>query len=158
MLDLLEQKRFARSSDKDRVFDALDPKKNFKSGFFQQKADIFMFALALGIKNKKRSKLMDKKSEAIHVSYFSSEQKNYMDMVVLYSKAWDLNSIDKSDEDNVEQMKSILEEYANGGMEIILDKIHMHPENTFDILKILIDEELQSEVPDDIDQDLSWEL
>ena len=63
---------------------------------------------------------------------------------------------DKSNEDNVEQMKSVLEEYANGGLEIILDKIHVHPENTFDILKILIDQELQAEIPDEIDQDLSW--
>lgn len=154
MLDLLEQKRFARSSDKDKVFDALDPRKNTKAGFFQQKADIFMFALALGVRNRKRSKLIDKKSEKIHVSYFSSEQKNYLDMVVLYSNAWDLNSIDKSNEDTVQNMMSILEEYANGGLEIILDKIQAHPENTFEILKDLIDQELKAEVPDDLDQDL----
>ena len=52
MLNLFESKRLARAEDKDIVFKNLDIKKNNKSIFFQQLTDIYVFAIALGIKNK----------------------------------------------------------------------------------------------------------
>lgn len=156
MLDLFYSKRLARAKDKDKVFEILDIKKNSKYGFFQQLTEIYVFAIALGLKNKKRTKISGPTSEAIHVSYFGEEQRKYFDLVCLYSEEGKLDALDKSSEDAVNNMKTILEEYANGGLEIILDKIDLHPENSFNTIKLLIDKELKEDFPDDIDDDLEW--
>lgn len=154
MINLFESKRLNRLSDKDLVFNTLDAKKNSKHGFFQQMTDIYIFALALGVKRKKRAKLSGPTSESIHVSYFNDEQKKFFDMIILYSEAGELDSLDKSSEEVVAEMKKTIEEYANGGLEIIRDKIESHPENAFNIIKLLIDQELKSDLPEDIDDDL----
>lgn len=154
MINLFESKRLNRLSDKDLVFNTLDTKKNSKHGFFQQMTDIYIFALALGVKRKKRAKLSGPTSESIHVSYFNDEQKKFFDMIILYSEAGELDSLDKSSEAVVAEMKKTIEEYANGGLEIIREKIESHPENAFNAIKLLIDQELKSDLPEDIDDDL----
>ena len=156
MLNLFESKRLARAEDKDIVFKTLDVKKNNKSGFFQQMTDIYVFAIAVGLKNKKKSKISGPTSEAIHVSYFNDEQKKFFDMAILYDEAGKLDSLDKSSDEIVNNMKKILEEYANGGLEILKEKIGSHPENAFNTIKLLIDKELKDDLPEDIDDDLEW--
>lgn len=156
MLDLFESKRLSRAANKDKVFEILDIKKNNKYGFFQQMTEIYIFALALGLKNKKRAKISGPTSEAIHVSYFNDEQKKFFDMAILYSEAGNLNALDKSSENNVNEMKKTIEEYANGGLEILLDKIESHPEGAFNKIILLIDQELKNDLPDDIDDDLDF--
>lgn len=154
MIDLFESKRLNRLKDKDPVFEVLDKKKNSRYGFFQHMFDIYIFAVALGIKNRKRSSLHGPTSESIHVSYFTDEQKKFLDMVVLYSEAGRLDALDKSSEECVNEMKKTIEEYANGGLQLMLDKISLHPEDAFNILVRLIDHELKADIPDDIDDDL----
>lgn len=156
MINLFESKRLNRLSDKDIVFNTLDVKKNNKHGFFQQMTEIYVFALALGIKRKKRVKLSGPTSESIHVSYFNDEQKKFFDMAILYSEAGELDALDKSSEETVAQMKQTIEEYTNGGLEIIREKIESHPENAFNIIKLLIDQELKNDLPEDVDADLEW--
>lgn len=156
MINLFEPKRLNRSSDKDIVFNTLDIKKNNKYGFFHQMTDIYIFALALGLKRKKRMRLLGQTSEPIHVSYFNDEQKKFFDMVILYSETGSLDSLDKSSEENVLQIKKTIEEYANGGLEILREKIEVHPENAFNIIKLLVDQELKSDLPENIDDDLDW--
>ncbi|MDD5161111.1 MAG: hypothetical protein PHI47_13755 [Sulfuricurvum sp.] len=156
MIDLFESKRLARAQDKDEVFKRLDVKKDSRYGFFQQMTDIYIFALALGLKNRKRSKIIGPTSESIHVSYFTDEQKKFFDMAVLYSEAGKLESLDKASEDCVSEMRKIIEEYTNGGLQIILDHIQVHPEDAFNIVVRLIDRELKDGLPEDIDEDISW--
>lgn len=157
MINLFESKRLNRLSDKDIVFNTLDVKKNSKHGFFQQMTDIYIFALALGIKRKKRAKLSGPTSEPIHVSYFNDEQKKFFDMAILYCEAGNLDALDKSSEETVSKMKQTIEEYTNGGLEIIREKIELHPENTFNIIQLLVDKELKNDLPEDIDDDLGWD-
>lgn len=154
-MNVFDSKRLARTQDKDLVFETLLVK-NPRSGFFQQMTDVYMFALALGVKRKKRSRLVGTQGNAISMGYFTDEQKKFFDMVVLYSEAGDLDSLDKSNPDTVEQMKRTIEEYANGGLEIILEKIRSHPENAFNVVQLMIDHELKADLPEDIDQDLEW--
>lgn len=156
MVDLFEAKRLARAQDKDEVFKRLDIKKDSRYGFFQQMTDIYIFALALGLKNRKRSKIVGPTSESIHVSYFNDEQKKFFDMAVLYTEAGRLESLDKASEESVNEMKKIIEEYANGGLQIILDNIQVHPEDAFNIIVRLIDKQLKDGLPEDIDEDISW--
>ena len=153
MIDLFESKRLNRLTDKEIVFNTLDMKKNPKYGFFQQMTDIYVFALALGVKRHKRIKLVGN-TEAIHLTSFSDEQKKFFDMILLYAEAGKLDILDKSSEDTVTLMKKIIEEYTNGGLEILKEKIEIHPENAFNILKLLIDEELKADLPEDIDDEL----
>jgi dnd system-associated protein 4 len=156
MLNLFESKRLARAQDKDEVFKTLDIKKDSRHGFFQQMTDIYVFALALGLKNRKRSKIVGPTSESIHVSYFNEDQKKFFDMAVLYSEAGRLGSLDKASEESVNEMKKTIEEYTNGGLQILLDSIHAHPEDAFNIIVRLIGKQLKEGLPEDIDEDISW--
>ena len=153
MLDLFDKQTLYRAKDKEKVFDILSATKNQQKGFFMYLHEIYTFAISLGIKNNKRPALGGK-SEGIKIQTFTEDQKKFFDMVVLYDSAGNLDSLDKSLEENVHKMKKTIEEYANGGLEIILDKIEAHPENAYNTLNLLIMKELKTDLPEGIDDDL----
>ena len=154
-MNLFELKRLKRSSDKDDVFKFLDARSE-KGGFFNTLFDIYMFALALGVKNRKKSPLKAGTSDQIHLTHFTDDHRKYMDMVLLHDSNGDINKLDKSDEENVKEMLKTIEEYTNGGLEILLKTIENHPENAFEQILLLLESELTEEIPKEATEDISW--
>jgi len=154
-MNLFEVKRLKRSKDKDKVFKFLDAR-SVKSGFFNTLFDIYMFALALGVKKRKKSPLKGATSEPISLTHFTDEHKKYIDMVILYDSNGNINKLDKSDEENVKEMLKTIEEYTNGGLEILLQTIENHPENAFEEILLLLEDELKEEIPLEAMEDISW--
>ena len=112
-MNLFETKRLKRSKDKDDVFKFLDARST-KSGFFNTLSDIYIFALALGVKKRKKTPLSGAPSQPIQLTYFTDEQKKYMDMIIIHDSNGNINKLDKSDENNVQYMLRTIEEFANG--------------------------------------------
>ena len=154
-MNLFELKRLKRSKDKDNVFKFLDARE-VETGFFTTYFDIYIFALSLGLKKRKKTPLRSKLSEPIHLTQFTEEHKKYMDMVILYDSNGDINKLDKSDEENVKEMLKTIEEYTNGGLEILLKTIENHPENAFEQILLLLENELKEEIPKEAIEDISW--
>lgn len=154
-MNLFDSKRLRRSKDKDDVFRFLDARSE-KSGFFTSNFDIYIFALALGVKRTKKSALSGPQSDAIQLSYFTDEQRKFMDMIIIHDSNGDINKLDKAEEECVKNMLLVLEEYTNGGLEIILKTIEHHKENAFEQILLLLLEELNQEIPVEAMEDISW--
>ncbi|WP_152184897.1 DNA phosphorothioation-associated protein 4 [Sulfurimonas indica] len=154
-MNLFEKKRLARSKDKDMVFKFLDARSE-KTGFFSSLFDIYTFAIALGVKRRKQSVLSGPTSDPIQIIYFTDEQRKFMDMVIIHDSNGDINKIDKADEDIVKEMVTTIERYANGGLEILLKTIENHPENAFEQILLLLNDELTEEIPHEAEEDISW--
>jgi len=154
-MNLFEKKRLGRSKDKDMVFKFLDARSE-KTGFFSSLFDIYAFAIALGVKKRKKPALTGPTSDAIQIIYFTDEQRKFMDMVIIHDSNGSIEKIDKANEETVQEMLTTIERYANGGLEIILKTIENHPENAFEQILILLNDELTEEIPDEAGEDISW--
>jgi len=154
-MNLFETKRLKRSKDKDDVFKYLDARSE-KSGFFNTLFDIYIFALALGVKKRKKSALTGPNSEPIQLVYFTDEQKKYMDMVIIHDSNGNINKLDKADSDNVEYMLKTIEEFTNGGLEILLRTIENHPENALEQILLLLNDELTEVIPNEAEEEITW--
>ena len=55
-----------------------------------------------------------------------------------------------------EKFDPIFEEYANGGLEILLKTIENHPENAFEQILLLLRDELTDNIPVEATEDISW--
>jgi dnd system-associated protein 4 len=146
---LITTKRFKRSSNKELVYKLLKDKTNV---FFTY-AEIFVFLVALGLKYRKKKPLEDSKLEPIAYTLFNDNATRFMDLVVLFETN-DINSLDLSTEENVKKYMQIIEEYANGGAEILLTKLEVHPEAAFELFLTFIDQEIKDQIPLLIDEDL----
>ena len=146
---LITTKRFKRSSNKELVYKLLKDKTNT---FFTY-AEIFVFLVAIGIKYRRRKSLEDTKLEAIAYTLFSEDAIRFMDLVVLFDTN-DINNLDLSTEENVKEYMKIIEEYANGGAEILLAELEVHPEASYEILLSFIEKEISEQFPSFIDDDL----
>jgi dnd system-associated protein 4 len=156
MINLLTSKRLKRAKDKDIVFEILDVKKNKKTGFFHKMTDIYVFALALGIKEKKMEPLSSGFSESIAVDYFTEEQQKYFDTVILFHEAGNINKLNKSDENNIQVYMKTIEEYTNGGLSILKEKLSIHQEDAFNIISRLVYDKLDERIPSDVEEDFEW--
>jgi len=154
-MNLFEKKRLARSKDKDMVFKFLDARSE-KTGFFSSLFDIYTFAIALGVKRRKQSTLIGPTSDPIQIIYFTDEQRKFMDMVIIHNSNGNLEKIDKSSEETVKEMVTTIERYANGGLEIISKTIENHPENAFEQILLLLNDEFIEEIPNEAEEDISW--
>ena len=154
-MNLFEPKRLKRLKDKDDVFRFLDARSE-KGGFFNTFFDIYIFALSLGVKHNNKVKLEGSTSDSIHIVQFTDEHKKYMDMVIIHDSNGNIEKLDKSNEDNVLTMLQTIEEYTNGGLEILLKTIQNHPENAFEQILLLLKDELASDIPPEAIEDISW--
>jgi len=146
---LITTKRFKRSSNKELVYKLLKDKTNT---FFTY-AEIFVFLVAIGIKYRKRKSLEDTKLESIAYTLFSENATRFMDLVVLLETN-DINSLDLSTEENIKNYIQIIEEYANGGAEILLTDLEIHPEAAYELLLSFIEKKVKDQIPSFIDDDL----
>jgi dnd system-associated protein 4 len=146
---LIATKRFKRASNKELIYKLLKD----KSHIFLTYAEIFVFLTAIGVKYRKRKSLEDTKLEPIAYTLFSEDNIRFLDLVVLFETN-DINSLDLSTEENVRNYMNIIEEYANGGAEILLSELEIHPEASFEILLSFIDKEINNQFSSLIDDDL----
>ena len=146
---LITTKRFKRSSNKELVYKLLKDKTNI---FFTY-AEIFVFLVAIGVKYRKNKSLEDTKLEPIAYTLFNDNATRFMDLVVLFETN-DINSLDLSTEENVKNYMQIIEEYANGGAEILLTELEIHPEAAYELLLSFIEKEIKNQIPSFLDDDL----
>jgi dnd system-associated protein 4 len=146
---LITTKRFKRSSNKELVYKLLKDKTNI---FFTY-AEIFVFLVAIGIKYRRRKSLEDTKLEPIAYTLFNDNATRFMDLVVLFETN-DINSLDLSTEENIKNYIQIIEEYANGGAEILLTDLEIHPEAAYELLLSFIEKKVKDQIPSFIDDDL----
>lgn len=110
-------RRIRRPADKESLFEELVISEN---RIFNTYKDLFIFAACLGFIHKKRISFT-KSLEPIPWSVFSSDIKNetIFNLIIL-SENEDINllSLEKFDD-----KATIVEEYANGGFQIIIDKV-----------------------------------
>ena len=146
---LITTKRFKRSSNKELVYKLLKDKTNI---FFTY-AEIFVFLVAIGVKYRKNKPLEDTKLEPIAYTLFNDNATRFMDLVVLFETN-DINRLDLSTEENVKNYMQIIEEYANGGAEILLTELEIHPEAAYELLLSFIEKEIKEQIPSFLDDDL----
>lgn len=154
-MNLLASKRFRRAKDKDFVFDILDIKKNKKTGFFSKMTEIYIFALALGVKENRREIIVSA-SEPIACDIFTEEQQKYFDTVVLFNEKGDVSKLNKENEENVQQYMKTIEEYTNCGLEIIKEQLSIHPEDSFNIISRLVNDKINDIIPTAAEEDFEW--
>jgi len=133
------------AEDKDIVF------KHLKQHFIT-KFNLYMFALSLGVRMKKRTKI-EKNAEPILITYFGENHKKFMDIVVL-NETKNLDSLDMSDEMKVKEYFLIIEEYTNTGLEQIKEIISEHLENSFELLSYEFDILLENDIPEELKEAL----
>ena len=93
-----------------------------------------MLALVIGFKNKKRKKIMKPSKDPIKLIYFDEYDKVIMDIVALYTYINDEDiSILRSDKQD--EKYKLIEEYANAGMEVIVNKVCKNGYRLEDLVK-----------------------
>ncbi|MGI6079199.1 MAG: hypothetical protein ACOYCB_13775 [Fastidiosipilaceae bacterium] len=102
---------------------------------FTNMKEVYMVALLVGFLSGRRIPI-DKISEPIKMNIFDANDKNIMDIIALCKKG-DLSLLINEDE-CVNEKLCLIEEYANGGMELIEKNICI-PMPNFEALKSLIE-------------------
>jgi len=115
-----------RSSEEDR----------WKQGkYFSTRYEMYMYATLLGLKRNYKLPLIKgtKKQKFIEIrSWQPMEVTDYVLMGVIAKSGFDLNEMEELEDNEVEdkltEIRSILEEYANGGFDLIRSKKEESPE------------------------------
>lgn len=102
---------------------------------FETMKDVFLVALALGFRDDYRKPLKANAQDGIRLDYFTDEQKSMMDLIAFAAKG-DINILIEQDEIIAEKYQ-LIEEYANGGMQILNEQLRPIP--SYDALKELVE-------------------
>jgi len=92
---------------------------NKENKFFENMKDVYMMATAVGFKAGKSLAFSKSAGEDISLRYFSDDDKKIMDLIAL--SITDDISILLSDDEYQEKKYKLMEEYANGGMKIMVE-------------------------------------
>lgn len=114
----------------------------FKQGkFFSTKYEVFMYAIVLGLNRNYALPIHDgaKKEDFWEIDNWKpKELVNFIITSILSIADTDLNKLENMDEDGLnketQRIKNLLEEYANGGFNIISSKLEENPEFDNDAL------------------------
>ena len=109
---------------------------------FENNKDLFIFAASLGYKDGKKRSLLKRDGE-IPLSVFQRSKGNldYIDLIAL-GDTGDVYILDWDDEKIVDKKLTIIEEYANRGLEIIEEQLFNNNTNVYDNLLQLVNSEL----------------
>ena len=107
-----------RSDEFESYYQLLGNKSETK--VFPTMKDCFMFALSLGFKLNKRLPLNKNNRDPIPPRVFTDEDMNIIELIAYTSQ--DDISILIAEEATIEKKCKIIEEYANGGMDIMIKK------------------------------------
>lgn len=115
-----------RSDDAELVFQTLG---NSTDRLFDNMKEVYMVALLMGYFHKFRKPLGKSSKDPIRINVFDPNDKNIMDVIALMEKK-DLSLL-INEEDQIEEKMRMLEEYANGGIEL-LEKQLFQPLPSYD--------------------------
>lgn len=89
---------------------------------FNNMKDVYMLAITVGFKYKKKKEIKKASADPIKLSIFDEHDKVIMDIIALYENIQekDLSLLRNDREDD---KYKLIEEYANGGMEILIREI-----------------------------------
>ena len=106
-----------KSADYEQYFQELG---NKPDKIFDSMKDVFMFAATLGFRKRKRMPIAKSAGEDISLRIFKDEDENIFNIIALT----DTNemSILLPDDEYREKKYKIIEEYANGGMSIMVEE------------------------------------
>lgn len=94
---------------------------NNETKIFDTMKDVFMFAAALGFRNHRHIPIQKSGGEPISLRFFKDEDFNIFNVIAL-SHTNDI-SILLDDDEYKDKKYRIIEEYANGGMSILIEEI-----------------------------------
>lgn len=98
------------------------PEKN-QDKLFNYMKDVYMLALTVGFKYKKRKEIKKASADPIKLDIFDEHDKVIMDIIALYENIHEKDlSLLRSDRED--DKYKLIEEYANGGMEILIREIY----------------------------------
>jgi len=144
--------RVFTSKEKADLFLKLSKSKQ-KTGdwMFENNKDLFVFAASLGYKDGRKREL-DKRDGEIPLSVFQKSKGNldFIDLIAL-GDTKDVYILDWDDEEMVDKKLTIIEEYANHGLEIIEEKLFNNNTDIYDNLLQLVNRELSG---DSLGQDI----
>lgn len=114
-------------------------------GIFENNKDLFIFAVSLGYRDGKKRELLKRDGE-IPLSVFQKSKANldYIDLIAL-GDTKDVYILDWDDESMVDKKLTILEEYANRGLEIIEEKLFNNNTDIYDNLLQLVNNEVNGD-------------
>lgn len=97
------------------------PDKN-KERLFNSIKDVYMLAMVVGFKYKRKKEIKKSAPDPIKLVIFNEEDKVIMDIIALYENINEKDLSLLTDERKDDKYK-LVEEYANGGMEILIREI-----------------------------------
>lgn len=89
---------------------------------FNSMKDVYMLAIVVGFKNKKKKPLKKSSSDPIKLDIFDEHDKVIMDIIALYENIHE-QDLSLLRNDRQDEKYKLIEEYANGGMEILIREI-----------------------------------
>lgn len=92
--------------------------KDLKMGY----KEVFLLCAALGAKNVKKSQL-EKRGREFRASYLNDEEANLLYTILLNDTSVGKNIDAFNDSDKQVEMKKTLEQYAEGGMDVLVEEI-----------------------------------
>lgn len=144
--NLLNSKRVKRDKDKNDLFDLLCKNKN--QSVFTKYTDLMVFAASLGHK-KNISRPIKVQGESVQIQNFDDGGIILIDLLALNEYEED-DILNNSNEDSINKKIKLFEEYCNGGLEYISNKILDKEYEAFEIIKeIVIDETTNKEEKDE---------
>ena len=121
-----------RSDEAEFAFQTLG---NSPDRLFENMKEVYMVALLMGFFNSYRKPLTKTSKDPIRINIFDANDKNVMDIIALMEKK-DLSLLINEEEQFEEKMR-MLEEYANGGIDL-LEKMLFKPLPSYDgLLKFI---------------------
>ena len=105
-------------------------------GVFGLRADVLAFAAALGVKFGRRKSFDDATKEPIRLAVFESH--NYGPLINILALGKDDDPSILGSEDEMEDKRAtILEEYANGGLEFLEEKLRGHLDELQGVVQLM---------------------
>lgn len=110
-----------------------DEKTGWEQGkYFQTKYEIYMYSTLLGLKSNYRLPLGEQKSKFIEIkSWKPYDLTDYIIMSLFAISDINLNELENMEEADIEKailkLRKLMEEYANGGFDIIRSKLESEP-------------------------------
>lgn len=86
---------------------------------------LFLLTVTIGFKNSRKKEMNSRGSTQMRSSYLNPDQESLVYNIAFSDSVFD-NDIEKlasSEKSNLAEIKKIYEEYANGGMEILIEKV-----------------------------------
>lgn len=111
-----------KSLEYEAYFKSLGKPDKDQDKLFNYMKDVYMLALTVGFKYKKRKEIKKSSSDPIKLEIFDEHDKVIMDIIALYENIHEKDlSLLRSDRED--DKYKLIEEYANGGMEILIREI-----------------------------------